>query len=104
MNTKTTLDKPFNLESEIGKLKISIPLLELAKHDVYRQQIQKSLQMLEVKDDVNDLDDTQELLFGLEVNGKTVNGAVLPFYIISHIHDKIFHNAMFDSGAIYLRK
>ena len=25
-NTKNSLDKPFNLEAEIGKLKISIPL------------------------------------------------------------------------------
>ena len=36
INTKTTLEKPFNLEAEIAKLKISIPLSELAKHDVYR--------------------------------------------------------------------
>jgi len=35
-NTKTQLEKPFNLEAEIGKLKIAIPLSELAKHDVYR--------------------------------------------------------------------
>ena len=47
LNTKTLLDKPFNLETEIGKLKVSIPLSELAKHDVYRQQIQKSLQIPE---------------------------------------------------------
>ena len=93
------MDKPFNLDAEIGKLKVSIPLSELAKHDVYRQQIQKSLQIPEVKDDVNILDDTPELLFGPEVNGKIVNGAVLPFYVSLHIHDKILHNAMFDSGA-----
>ena len=36
INTRTPLEKPFNLEAEIGKLKISIPLSELAKHDVYR--------------------------------------------------------------------
>jgi hypothetical protein len=36
---KLQSEKPFNLEAEIGKLKISIPLSELAKHDVYRQQI-----------------------------------------------------------------
>ena len=98
-STKSSLDKPFNLESEIGKLKISIPLSELAKHDVYRQQIQKSLQMPEVKDNVNVLDDTPELLFGPEVNGKSTHGSVLPFYVSLHIHDKILHNAMFDSGA-----
>jgi len=98
-NTKSSLDKPFNLESEIGKLKLSIPLSELAKHDVYRQQIQKSLQMPEVKDSVNVLDDTPELMFGPEVNGKSTQGSVLPFYVSLHIHDKILHNAMFDSGT-----
>ena len=98
-NAKTPLDKPFNLEAEIGKSKVSIPLYELAKHDVYRQQIQKSLQIPEVKDDVNILDDTLELLFGPEVNEKSTYGSVLQFYVSLHIHDRILHNAMFDLGA-----
>ena len=78
-----------------------MPLSELAKHDVYRQQIQRSLQMLEVKDDVNVLDDTPELLFGPEVNEKSTYGYVLPFYVSLHIHDNILYNAMFDSGALH---
>ena len=99
INAKNSLEKPFSLEAEIGKLKISIPLSELAKHDVYRQQIQRSLQLTEVRDDVNVLYDTPELLFGPEVDGKTTYGPVPPFYVSLHIHDKILHNAMFDSGA-----
>lgn len=55
--------------------------------------------MPENRDDVNVLDDILELVFGLEVDGKTVNGDVLPFYVSLHIHDKVLHNAMFDSGA-----
>ena len=55
--------------------------------------------MPEVKDNVNVLDDTPELLFGPEVNVKSTYGSVLPFYISLHIHEKILHNAMFDSGA-----
>ena len=39
INTKTPLENPFNFEAEIAKLNISIPLSELSKHDVYRQQI-----------------------------------------------------------------
>lgn len=35
-NTKTQLEKPFDLEAEIAKLYISIPISELAKHDVYK--------------------------------------------------------------------
>jgi len=98
-NAKIQFEKPFDLEAEIGKLKIAIPLLELAKHDIYKQQIKKFLQLTHNKDDVNVLDDTPELLFGPEVDGKTISTRVLPFYISLHIHDKIFHNAMFDSGA-----
>jgi len=98
-NTKTQSEKPFDLEAEIGKLKIAIPLLELAKHDIYKQQIKESLQINQNRDDVNVLDDTLELLFGPEVDGKTINTGVLPFYVSLHIHDKILHNAMFDSRA-----
>jgi len=98
-NAKTQSKKPFDLEAEIGKLKISIPLAELAKHDVYRQQIKRSLQMPENRDDVNVLDDQPKLLFGPEVDGKSTVGVVLPFYVSPHIHDKVLHNVMFDSGA-----
>jgi len=98
-STKTQSEKPFDLEVEIGKLKISIPLSELAKHDVYRQQIKRSLQIPENRDVVNVLDDQLELLFGPKVNGKTTNGGVLPFYVNLNIHDKVLHNEMFDSGA-----
>jgi len=98
-NTKIQSEKPFDLEAEIGKLKIAIPLSELAKHDIYKHQIKRSLQIPENKDDVNVLDDTPELLFGPEVDGKAINGGVLTFYVSLHIHDKILHNAMFNSGA-----
>jgi len=98
-NTKTQLEKPFNLEAEIGNLKIYIPLSELAKHEVYRQQINRSLQIPENRDVVNVLDDQPELIFGPEVNGKKINGGVSPFYVSLNIHDKVLHNEMFDSGA-----
>jgi len=102
--TKAQIEKPFDLENEIGKLKITIPLAELAKNEIYRQQIQKSLQLTHTKgkdnvDNVNVLDDTPELLFGPEVDGKIASSGILPFYVSLHIHDKILHNAMFDSGA-----
>ena len=44
-NTKIQPEKPFDLEAKIGKLKIVIPLSELAKHDIYKQKIKKSLQI-----------------------------------------------------------
>ena len=56
-NTRVQVEKPFNLEIEIGKLKIAIPLSELAKHEVYREKINRSLQISENRDAVNVLDD-----------------------------------------------
>lgn len=89
-NTKTQSEKPFDLEVEIGKLKIAIPLSKLAKHEIYKQQIKRLLQMPENRDDVNVLDDTPELPFGPEVDGKTINGGVLPLYVSLHIHDEYY--------------
>lgn len=45
------------------------------------------------------MDDQPELIFGPEVNGKSVDGGVPPFYVSLNIHDKVLHNVMFDSGA-----
>ena len=100
-NTKTQTEKPFNLEAEIGKLKIAVPLSELAKHDVYRSQITKSLNIniTGLDDSVNILDDQPKLLFGPEVNGKPESGGTPPFYVSLNVHDKKLHNAMLDSGA-----
>ena len=50
---------------------------------------------------MNVVDDQHELLFGPEVEGKTENGFVPPFYISLNIHDKTLHNAMLDSGATH---
>lgn len=100
-NTRTQTEKPFNLETEVGKLKIVVQLSELAKHDVYRSQIYKSLQISVNEDSVNVFDDQLELIFGPEVNGKQVNGGIPHFYVSLNIHDKILHNAMFDSGACH---
>ena len=93
-NTRLQVEKPFNVETEIGKLKIVIPLSELAKHEVYRKQINRSLQISENRDVVNVLDDQPELIFGPEVNGKTVDGGIPSFYVSLNIHDKVLHNAM----------
>jgi hypothetical protein len=98
-NPKAQIEKPFNLETEVGKLKIVVPLSELAKHDAYRTQINRSLKITGTEDSVNVFDDQPELIFGPEVNGKPLEGGIPPFYVSLNIHDKILHNAMFDSGA-----
>lgn len=97
-NTRTQTEKPFNLETEVGKLKIVVPLSKLAKHDVYRSQISRPLKISLNKDSINFFDDQPELISGLGVNGKTAEGEVPPFYVGLNIHDKILHNAMFNSS------
>ena len=48
---------PFSLEQEISKIKISVPLTELASQHVYRTQILKALNIEENEDTVNLNDD-----------------------------------------------
>lgn len=47
LNTKFQTEKHFNIKTKIGKLKIVIPLSELAKHDAYRGESCRSLQISE---------------------------------------------------------
>ena len=49
----TKVQSTFNLESEIAKNKISVPLSELATQDVYKGQILKALNLGEMNDSVN---------------------------------------------------
>ena len=65
----TKSQSPFNLESEITKIKISVPLSELATQDVYKGQILKALKLGENNDTVNLSDDQPTLLFG-PIDGK----------------------------------
>ena len=48
---------PFSIESEIAKIKISIPLTELVTQDVYRSQLLKALNIGYHNDSVNLNDD-----------------------------------------------
>ena len=83
----------------MAKIKVSVPLIELVKHETYRSQITKSLNFVENEDSDNLFDDQPELIFGLDVNGKPVEGWIPPFYSSLNVHDKILHNAMIDFGA-----
>ena len=60
---------PFNLESEISKLKVSIPLTELVKIDKYKTHVVKTLKVDPLSDMVNIEDDQPELIFGLAIDG-----------------------------------
>jgi hypothetical protein len=90
----------FNLENEISKIKIPIPLVELAKNPVYRKQIAKMINFSEKEsqaDSINLEDDRPIISFGPHVEGP--KDTVAPFYITLTVFDHLLHNCMLDSGA-----
>lgn len=89
----------FNIENELEKKKILIPLIDLMNKNMYRPQVMKALNNGENTDFVSLNDDQCELLFGSEVEDKPQEEGVPPFYVSLNIHDKILHNAMLDSCA-----
>ena len=89
----------FSLESEISKLKVSIPLTKLVKNDTYKSQISKMLKVDHMSDMVNVIDDHPNLLFGPVVVGNLEDSEVPPFYLSFRVHDYILYNDMLDSMA-----
>ena len=87
------------MQSEISKLKIIVPLVELAKNYLYRSMISDALNVNENEDTINMNEDRLELIFGPNVDGKHSDGSVPPFYLSLTIHDQILHIAMLDTGA-----
>ena len=89
----------FNLKSEIQKLKIPFPLIELFKNDAFKSSILNSLQPKEYigTDFVNLQDDKHVVTLGPMI--KDLKESCPPFYISLNIHDKILHNCLLDSGA-----
>ena len=71
----------FNLENEIAKLKVSIPLTELMKNNNYKGQVSKILNLDPLSDMVNVEDDQPELIFGPTLEGQSQDSDVAPFYI-----------------------
>jgi hypothetical protein len=90
----------YNFENELNKIKIPIPLVELAKNPTYRKQIAKVMGVYEPEshsDVINLEDDRPNITFGPHFEGSKDN--VSPFYITLNIHDQLLHNCMLDSGA-----
>jgi hypothetical protein len=83
----------FSMENEINKIKIPIPLVELAKNTIYQKQIAKitSFSEDEIQDDVINLEDDKPNI----VSGPHVEAAkdtVAPFYITLTLFDHLLHN------------
>lgn len=89
----------FNLESEIGKLKVSIRLTKLVKNRNHKHHVSRILQIDPSFDMVNVKDDHPELIFGLAIEDQPEDRKVPPFYLSLRLHEYILHNAMLDSRA-----
>jgi hypothetical protein len=90
----------FNLENEINKIKILVPLVELAKNPMYKKQIAKMINFLDAEshvDVINLEDDRPTIMFGPHIENDKYY--VAPFYIMLTVHDHLLHNCMLDSGA-----
>ena len=84
----------FNLESEISKLKVSIPLTKLVKNIHYKHHVSRILQLDPLSVMVNVKDDHPELIFVLAIDGQLEDSEVPPFYLSLRLHEYIIHNAM----------
>ena len=89
----------FNIESEIQKLKIPFPLIELMKNDAFKSSILNSLQpKIHIDTDfVNLQDDKPIVTLGPMI--EELNDSFPPFYISLNIYDKVLHNCLMDLGA-----
>ena len=90
----------FNLENEINKIKIPIPLVELAKNPIYRKQISKMIIFSEDEsqvDVINLEDDKPNIVFAPHFEG--ARDTIAPFYITLTLFDHLLHNCMLDSRA-----
>jgi hypothetical protein len=88
----------FSLEKELNKIKITIPLVELAKNLIYKKQISK---MINFSDDeghtdiINIQDERPTIMFGPHI--ENIKDYVAPFYITLTVHTHLLYNRMLDS-------
>jgi hypothetical protein len=90
----------FNLENELNKIKIPVPLVELARNLVYKKQISKVINFPDAEcqaDVINLQDEKPTIMFGPHIEND--KDSVAPFYITLTVHDHLLHNCMLDSGA-----
>ena len=90
----------FNLQTELSKVKISIPLNELLRNREYRDKITIMVKSQgEFQPDILEVaDDAPTIVFGSKIENVD-DDEVPPFYLSLNVHGMIVHNAMLDSDA-----
>ena len=90
----------FYLQSELSKLKISIPFNELHKNQEYRDTITKMVRNQgEAQPDILEVtDDNPTIVLGSKIDNMD-DDEVPPFYMSLNVYGMVLHKAMLDSGA-----
>jgi len=90
----------FSFDSDIQKIKIHVPFLELIKNEEFKRYLSKMLQpkpSSNSTDSVNLQDEKLIVIMGPLVEDRDDSSP--PFYTSLNVHDKVLHNFLMDSGA-----
>jgi hypothetical protein len=90
----------FNIEHEIQKIRIPVPISELVMHEDFKMCLSKMLQpepSSHSTDSVNLQDEKPAVILDPLVEDRDDSSP--PFYTSLNIHDKVLHNYLMDSGA-----
>jgi hypothetical protein len=84
-----------NLENELNKIKVPVPLVELARNPIYKKQISKVINFpdADYQADVIDLQDEKPTIM-FEPHIENDRDLVAPFYITLTMHNHLLHNYM----------
>jgi hypothetical protein len=90
----------FSFESEIQKIKILVPFLEMIKNEDFKKYLFNMLHpepSPNSTDSVNLQDEKPTVILGPLVEDRDESSP--PLYTSLNIHDKVLHNCLLDSGA-----
>lgn len=95
-----TILTTFNIEKELERVKIPIPLAELSKIPGYKNQVSKWIQScsVDVEGDVISLQDEKPSVV-FDPSSDMIDEIVPPFYVTLKAHDFLLYNYMLDYGA-----
>jgi hypothetical protein len=102
LEVKEILKSPSSssFESEIQKIKIHVPFLELIKNEEFKRYLSRMLQpepSSNSTDSFNIQDEKPSVILGPLIEDRDDSSP--PFYTSLNIHDKVLHNCLMDSGA-----
>lgn len=99
-SSNETIFTTFNIENEVERVKIPIPLVELSKNPGYKNQVSKWIQSssVDVEGDVISFQDEKpSVVFGPSFD--MIDEFVPPFYVTLKVHDFHLYNFTVDSRA-----